>query len=274
MEAGAYDEERWWEGEAARRWQRGEGTAEGPRQQWREDRQWVRDDPERIWQLQRDGRITSQEAEAWEYYRTLADADFEALLTEWYPPGRQTEPAYWMDPAYNHPAQPVVGICWHEARAYCAWLSAQTGAAYRLPTEAEWEAAARGQAARRYPWGESFDPGRCNTFETHVRGTTPVGIFPGGDTPEGIADLSGNVWEWTGSAYRPYPYLADGGREDPETGETRWVVRGGSWDHDRDDARCAHRHHFHPDYRSNFLGFRVVCAAPIPGTADRGAADH
>jgi formylglycine-generating enzyme required for sulfatase activity len=93
------------------------------------------------------------------------------------PSGRQAKPGDWNDPAYNHPAQPVVGISWYEARAYCAWLSAQTGRVYRLPTEAECQAAARGLEGRRYAWGNEFDAARCNSFETHVRGTTPIGVF-------------------------------------------------------------------------------------------------
>ena len=145
----------------------------------------------------------------------------------------------------------MVGICWHEARAYCAWMSAQGGQPFRLPTEAEWEAAARGREGRRYPWGPAFDLARCNTFETHVRATTPVGVFPGGDSPEGVADLAGNVWEWTGSAYVPYPYRADDGREDPEDAETRRVVRGGSWGGDRrGDARSAYRLDGMPGFRN------------------------
>jgi formylglycine-generating enzyme required for sulfatase activity len=263
LEAGGYEDERWWETEAARRWRSGEGTAEGPKQQWRENRQWVRDNPERIQQLFDEGRITSQDAEAWERYRSMSDAEFEGLLEEWYPPGRQSQPGYWNDPAYNHPGQPVVGICWHEARAYCAWLSVQSGQSYRLPSEAEWEGAARGRGGRRYPWGEGFDATRCNTFESHVRGTTPVGIFPGGDTPEGLADISGNVWEWTSSTYQPYPYAADASREDPGLVEARRVVRGGSWNLNHEDARCAYRSHDLPDLRNSNLGFRVVCVSPI-----------
>jgi formylglycine-generating enzyme required for sulfatase activity len=163
----------------------------------------------------------------------------------------------------NQPAQPVVGICWHEARAYCAWLSHQSGQTYRLPTEAEWEAAARGREARTYPWRGDFDSARCNTFESHIRGTTPVGVFPSGDTPEGLSDMAGNVWDWTSTAYHPYPYAADAQREDPEAPEVRRVLRGGSWFYDRVGARCAFRFLSHPDYRYYDFGFRVVCVSPI-----------
>ena len=182
---------------------------------------------------------------------------------DWYRRGRQTQPAFWNDLAFNHPAQPVVGICWHEARAYCAWLSAQTVQTYRLPTEAEWEAASRGREGRRYAWGEEFDAARCNTIETHIRGTTPIGVFPDGDTPEGLADMSGNVWGWTSSAYHPYPYQADAKREDPAPGDARRVVRGGSWFGVRDLARCAVRDVSHPAARLSGFGFRVVCVSHI-----------
>jgi len=193
----------------------------------------------------------------------LPDGEFGALLDRSFSSAVQTQPRWWHDPACNQPTQPVVGVCWHEARAYCAWLSAQTGQDYRVPSEVEWEVAARGQAARRYPWEGDFDPGRCNSFESHVRGTTPVGVFPDGDTPQGIADMSGNVCEWTGSLYRPYPYRADDGRENSKDGDGRRVVRGGSWRHYRERARCAYRYHTHPGDRGLDLGFRVLCVSHI-----------
>lgn len=160
------------------------------------------------------------------------------------------------------PAQPVVGISWHEARAYCAWLSAQTGLSFRLPTEAEWEAAARGKEGRRYAYGNNHDPRRCNTFETHIRRTTPIGIFPGGETPEGAVDLTGNTWDWTSSLYHSYPYNPSDGREDLETDDRR-VARGGSWADSSIGARAASRNRSHPGGRYGRLGVRVV-VGPSP----------
>ena len=260
--AGGYDDERWWQGDAAQRWRRGEGSADGPKQQLREDRQWLGERPQRIAELLREGRMHSQQAEWWEDLVRMPDAEFEDVLAEWYPGGRQTQPEFWDDPAYHDASQPVVGVCWHEARAYCAWLSAQTGQLWRLPSEAEWEAAARGPEGRRYAWGDEFDASRCNCFESHVRGTTPIGVFPDGDTPEELADVSGNVWEWTSSAYEPYPYAADARREGADS-DARRVVRGGSWYDYRDNARCAYRVDNDPGNRYDRLGLRLVCVSPI-----------
>src|SRR5262245_46904629 len=111
------EEERWWETEEARAWRRGEGTAEGARQQWREDRKSMQDNFDSIRQLHQQGHITSKQADDWEAIARMSDDEFETLLAEWYPPGRQTQPAYWHDDAFNSLAQPVVGICWFEARA-------------------------------------------------------------------------------------------------------------------------------------------------------------
>jgi len=192
----------------------------------------------------------------------MSDDEFETLLVEWYPPGRQTQPAYWHDDAFNHPAQPVVGVCWFEARAYCAWLSAQTGETFRLPTEAEWEAATRGAQCRRYAFGDDFDVARCNTFETHVRHTTPIGVFPGGRTPEGLVDMTGNTWDWTSSLYTPYPYDPTDGREAPSAPGARRVVRGGSWGNAQDLVRVPSRYGVAPGYRFDDVGLRVVRSSP------------
>ena len=164
---------------------------------------------------------------------------------------------------YCAAAQPVVGVCWHEARAYCAWLAVQSGLPVRLPTEAEREAAARGKRARPYPYGKDFDARACNTFESHIRRTTPIGIFPNGETlPDanglGANDLSGNVWDWTSSAYLDYPYVVTQDREDPNAAPKHLVVRGGSWYVNLDGARAAYRFWDLPDYRFLGIGFRVV----------------
>ncbi len=267
QEGGGYDDECWWETAEAKRWQRGENTGEGAKQQGRDIRQLLRHDPGKIQELLNKKEITSKDAEDLKFYRDASDAEFDAQLEKWHPPGRQTQPRFWNDPAFNAPAQPVVGVCWHEARAYCAWLTAQTGLVYRLPTEAEWEAAARGlprqhwwrgpDKPRIYPWGERFDPACCNSFESHLRGTSPIGVFPAGDSPEGIADLSGNVWEWTGSLMANYPYHSGDGREDAETGAAR-VVRGGSWDLYARYCRSAYRFNGRPDYRYSGTGFRCA----------------
>jgi len=262
IKAGGYEDERWWDTDAARAWQCGESTAEGAKQQWRENRQTLQAQFDDIRDWQRQGRITSKQADDWEHIARMDDDAFEALLEDWYPPGRQTQPAFWNDEAFNNPAQPVVGISWFEARAYCAWLSAQTGQPFRLPSEAEWEAAARRRDGRRYAYGDTFDAKLCNAFESHIRRTTPVGVFPGGETLEGLIDLTGNTWDWTGSKYQPYPYDAADGREDP-AGVARRVVRGGAWNGFQSHARAAFRGDRAPGYRDSGIGFRLACSSPI-----------
>jgi formylglycine-generating enzyme required for sulfatase activity len=153
---------------------------------------------------------------------------------------------------------PVTEVSWADARAYCRWLSQMTGLAFRLPTEAEWERAARGEDGRLYPWGNDFDPWRCNTLESGNGGVTPVGLYsPSGDSPCGAADMAGNVWEWTSSLLHPYPYRADDGREEAQAAGPR-VARGGAWYYSRKLARCAAREGLLPTYTSPTLGFRLA----------------
>jgi formylglycine-generating enzyme required for sulfatase activity len=155
---------------------------------------------------------------------------------------------------------PVANITWQDACAYCRWLSAETGQDYHLPTEAQWEAAARGPAGLIYPWGNKFDKARCNTWEAGMGRTTPVDAYPEGASPYRVMDLVGNVWEWCNTLYADYPYRADDGRETPDAQGWR-VLRGGSWLDFEWGARAARRLSGQPDYATRNTGFRVACEA-------------
>jgi formylglycine-generating enzyme required for sulfatase activity len=174
------------------------------------------------------------------------------------------KPRYWRDgvvPA-GEDDHPVVGVNWFDARAYCEWLSDMTGKTIRLPTEAEWEKAARGSEGRReFPWGDAWLDFRANTSELDLGNTTPVGLFPAGASPCGALDMVGNVWEWTSTLRKNYPYRADDGREDMDA-DGRRVLRGGSWSDGQRFARCACRSDSRPDVFLSDVGFRVVC---VPG---------
>jgi len=163
-------------------------------------------------------------------------------------------------PPKGREKHPAVLVKWEDARAYAAW------AGKRLPTEAEWERAARGTDGRRWPWGNEFAQGRCNTKETKINSTTPVGQYsPESDSAEGVGDMVGNVWEWTSSLFRPYPYDANDGRESQEAEGWR-VLRGGSWMNDLDTARCTAR--LDADFLFfNNVGFRCVVSAEEAGQA-------
>ena len=184
----------------------------------------------------------------------------------------------------NHPAAYVT---WHDARAYCAWLTGVwraegkigPGEVVRLPTEAEWEKAARGTDGRRYPWGDEWKENYCNTGELGLGGTCAVGMFPEGASPCGCLDMAGQVWEWTRSLWGPwtdtkaelqfaYPYDPGDGREDLEVGdEVLRVWRGGAVFFNREDARCAGRYWFNPNFVWNDGGFRVVVSPITPSSA-------
>ncbi len=186
--------------------------------------------------------------------------------------------------------QPVVVVSWHEARAYCEWVTRvwQTGGKIgkneiaRLPSEAEWEKAARGTPAQSSLWsqpaaekqekrvylcGDEWDDIRCNNIELGLNDTCVVGMFPNGASPYGCLDMVGNAWEWTISLWgenwgRPkfkYPYKFDDGRENLAAGDkVLRVLRGGAFNFSRDLWRCAFRRRLGPDNRDKDLGFRVV----------------
>jgi formylglycine-generating enzyme required for sulfatase activity len=195
----------------------------------------------------------------------------------------QPRPASWTGSTYpegksNHP---VVRISHEDAVAYTEWLAKETGVPYRLPTEAEWEKAARGTDGRLYPWGSEFDPDRCNTLEGNTfaglykkarpvynvvlrvgsvvvdsglfgdrfdqaLATTPVGIYPNGASPCGALDMAGNAEEWVADKFWLYPgYPFDEDKYDWSAED--WVCRGGAWNRPGDVARTARRH-------GNFVG--------------------
>ncbi|MFQ6102409.1 MAG: SUMF1/EgtB/PvdO family nonheme iron enzyme [Anaerolineae bacterium] len=159
----------------------------------------------------------------------------------------------------NHP---VIYVSWRDAIAFCEWLSRETGENFRLPTEAEWEKAARGADGRIYPWGDGPPTaGLCN-FDANVGDTTPVGRYsPQGDSPYGCADMAGNVWEWCSSLYEPYPYDPGDGRENLVVGGSR-VLRGGSWYGGQVNARCAYRGRARPGDWGVNVGFRCARGSP------------
>lgn len=161
--------------------------------------------------------------------------------------------------AMGREQHPVTGVTKLDAELFCAWLSQRLNKKFRLPTEVEWEKSARGQDARIFPWGNLFDPWRCNTSESAKKDTTPVGLYsPGGDSQYGVADMVGNVWEWTSSIFKPYPYQVEDGRETPTPG-ARYVIRGGAWYYSRKLARCAARESEIDNHQSPSIGFRLVC---------------
>ena len=170
-------------------------------------------------------------------------------------------PGHWSEGAYppNRANYPVVNISWDDAVAYCRWLSEATGKECRLPTEAEWEKAAgwdEEQGVKRsYPWGDQFDANLCNTAESGIGDTTPVGIYPGGASPYGVMDMAGNVWEWMAT------------ESEGERGLR--VLKGGSWADRPDSARVGSRYYDHPriHFDFNLLGFRV-CARRSPPAVD------
>ena len=154
---------------------------------------------------------------------------------------------------------PVTGISKIDAEEYIKWLNEKSNRKYRLPNEAEWEFAARGSDGRIYPWGNTFDPWRCNTSESMKKGTTPVGFYsPGGDSVFGVADMVGNVWEWTSSIFRPYPFRLEQNKENKGSTD-RFVIRGGAWYYSRKLARCACREGMNANQSSESIGFRLAC---------------
>jgi formylglycine-generating enzyme required for sulfatase activity len=196
---------------------------------------------------------------------------------------------------------PVNYVTWHDALAYCDWLQQQlkglaakriaetaqlTGAELRfwqglsagalrvsLPSEAEWERAARGENGRIFPWGNQADPNCANYNESGIDDRSPVGCFPLGTSPLGCEEMSGNLWEWTRSRWEKYPYQSyEQQRREREglSGDNRRVLRGGAFHDFPRYVRCAYRGYNDPDFRYGGVGFRVV-VSPLPSLNDEAS---
>lgn len=162
------------------------------------------------------------------------------------------------------PDHPVVCLTWYDVVTYATWLARTTSQPWRLLTEAEWEKAARWGAGLKqplsWPWGDAFDDRRCNTLNSTVGSTSYVGAYPNGVSRYGVWDMIGNVWEWTSSLARPFPYTFDDGRDELDLGGRR-IVRGGSWGNEPFCARPSYRDELDPRLYDDATGFRLAYAA-------------
>lgn len=193
-------------------------------------------------------------------------------------------PAYWDDPRLNKPVQPVVGVNWYDAKAYCEYRGK------RLPTEAEWEKAARGPQAYLYPWGNEFDPAKANFGKNHDA-TMPVDAYPEGVSYYGAYNMGGNAFEWVSDWYDPRYYSRFETSVNPTgpaqplwmggtgtyvdrltVGEKR-VIRGGSWIAPEGTVRATHRFWNHPMNNSYGVGLGFRCAKTAPSEIDQQIRD-
>jgi hypothetical protein len=168
---------------------------------------------------------------------------------QWLQDNHLHEPRYWNNAKWNGHNQPVVGVSFWEALAFATWAGA------RLPTEWEWEAAARGPNGYRYPWGDEWQDGICNSFDSRLDMTSPVGLFPRSRSSFGLEDMVGNVYEWCLNKYNKHD-------DTNASGDEARVLRGGSFG-DAQYTQAAYRDDSHPRFRSLNFGFRLCCESPI-----------
>jgi sulfatase modifying factor 1 len=185
----------------------------------------------------------------------VTNAEYAQFLASTHSPA----PPFWSDPNFHHPQQPVVAVSWFEAVKYCEWLCSVTGERYRLPTEAEWERAARGGAeGKLFPWGNEPPQSRAAYAERWKNGPERVGMSE--PSAFGLYDMCENVHEWCNDWYGAdyYAVSAERNPRGPESGD-RKASRGGSWRHHIKISRCAARSSIPPQFQYADYGFRVAC---------------
>ena len=209
-------------------------------------------------------------------FQAFLDAPDGFANPRWWPSMGDYERQALAGQHFDYPNHPRENVSWYQAAAFTHWLDAQYRERsllaamlrqhsaldtqpfiVRLPTEEEWEKAARGMDGREYPWDGDFDTAKCNTLEGNIQQTTAVGLYPQGAAPCGALDMAGNVWEWCLNKYEQPRMVDIDATDDPR------AVRGGSWDFDEDYARATRRVRHDPSNLGDFQGFRVVLAAPI-----------
>ncbi len=189
-------------------------------------------------------------------YQTFVDAG-GYRDERWWQGLRKSQP---VEANWTQPNRPRENVNWYEAMAFCRWLSAQFGYVINLPTEQQWEIAARGTDSKEYPWGTNFRTGDANVYldsnQENLNQTCAVGLFPHRGSPYQVMDMAGNVWEWCLNEFdRP-------AQIEPNNSNAPRVMRGGCWDQKALDARTFVRRSRHPDLRDYDVGFRVVCQSP------------
>ncbi len=165
-------------------------------------------------------------------------------------------------PAWAQANRPRENVSWNEALAFTRWLSGQLGYDITLPTEQQWEKAARGSEWREYPWGNDIKSGYANVDdpsigEDNLQQTTAVGMFPDSQSPHQVMDMAGNVWEWCLNKYNSPEYIM------PDQSNDERVLRGGCWGSNIELCRCSVRNAAYANNRIDFIGFRVVCSTPF-----------
>ena len=256
IDAKGYEDERWWPEGAARQWQRGE-WAQDDRIEWFEERfAALRDDFDAAVAKYYTREPKSFVETELRKYAAWGEQEASEVLQSSFGAKKHRLPNEWGNLLFNKSAQPVVGVCVFEAEAYCRWLAHHSGRTLRLPSEAQWEGAARGLSARPWPFvGQPFAQ-RFNYDPTHLRRTVPVGVFPESDSPEGLFDMAGNVWEWTCTDFQSK--LTEAGVITPASAEGAVrSLRGGAWYNGIGNCRPSFRNSNNPGYRDDYCGFRV-----------------
>jgi len=244
IEAGGYEDKRWWYTNEILSWENGKLIFEGQIEMWRAYRKAFFDYSTQ--ELVQISPYFSQTLDVLIQSHELDDRDFEIYLQKRFSERtHMTNPLFWSDVRFSNPSQPVVGVTWYEVRAYCRWLSAQTGYTIELPTEQQWESAAR-------PSNSSNEIG--NTRKSHILCTSPIGIYP--PNYRNLFDIVGNVWDWTNTIFGVYPHI-----KHPNDGINDYtflrIIRGGCWLHYDDASQATFRGNNYPYGQYDDVGFRI-----------------